>query len=162
MSAPAGRGRLEANLSDVADNKNTPEMGAGCGADTPQMQVRYADWPDSLPKSRLLTLDVLDRRTAAFRETAQLIAEIYVDLGGEENLSAAEKQLVQHSAILGAYATNLEAQYLRGRNIDVSALCTILNTQRRCFDAIGYQRRPRDVTPSLQGFLDNLKDKEEG
>jgi hypothetical protein len=39
-------------------------------------------------------------------------------------------------------------------------LCTVLNAQRRCFDAVGYKRRQRDVTPTLQGFLEDLKDKE--
>ena len=147
-------------MTDAADNKNTPQIDAGREADAPSLRVKYEAWPDGQPKSRLLTLDTLDRRTAAYRETNQLITEIYADLGGEDRLSAAERQMVQHGAVLGAYATDLEARYLKGRRIDLTALCTILNTQRRCFDAIGYQRRPRDVTPSLQGFLDNLNAEE--
>jgi hypothetical protein len=112
-------------------------------------------------KTRLLTLDGIDRRTAAYRETKQLIAEIQADLGGADNLSAAERQMVQHGAVLGAFASDMEAKYLQGRNIDVVALCTLLNAQRRCFDAIGYKRRQHDVTPTLLGFLNNLEGKAE-
>jgi hypothetical protein len=155
---------LEADLVDGSGAKKYPEIDARCGADTPQIGAGHipeapaADvWPALLPKNRLLTLEGLDRRTAAYRETKQLIEEISGDLGGADHLSAAERQMVQHGAVLGAYATDLEAQYLRGRRIDLTALCTILNTQRRCFDAIGYRRRPRDVTPSLEGFLAKLE-----
>jgi len=69
--------------------------------------------------------------------------------------------MVQHGAVLGAIAQDLEAKYLLGRSIDLMQLCTVLNAQRRAFDAIGYKRRQRDVTPTLQGFLDDLKDRDE-
>src|SRR5262245_12535793 len=156
---------LEADLVDGSGAKKYPEIDARCGADAPQIEAGYAPeapaadvWPALLPKNRLLTLEGLDRRTAAYRETKQLIEEISGDLGGADRLSAAERQMVQHGAVLGAYATDLEAQYLKGRRIDLTALCTILNTQRRCFDAVGYQRRQRDVTPSLDSVLAGLKE----
>ena len=110
------------------------------------------------PKSRLLTLDGVDRRTAAYRETKQLIAEIETDLGGSEHISAMERQMVQHGAVLGAIAADMETKYLMGRHIDLVQLCTVLNAQRRAFDAIGYRRRQRDVTPSLESFLTKMKE----
>ena len=107
---------------------------------------------------RLLTLESIDRRTAAYRETAQLIAEIQSDLGGAENISAAEKQMIQHASVLGAIANDMETKYLLGRPIDLVVLCRVLNAQRRAFDAIGYKRRQRDVTPTLESFLGKLKE----
>jgi len=132
----------------------------------PGIQARYeADAGQISPghdgKCRLLTLDGLDARTASYRETRRLIDEVESDLGGADHLSAAERQMVQHGAVLGAIAADLEAQYLKGRRIDLVSLCTVLNAQRRAFDAIGYKRRQRDVTPTLQGFLNDLKDKTE-
>jgi hypothetical protein len=112
-------------------------------------------------KYRLLTLDALHSQTTAYRETNTLISEVTADLGGSEHLSAAERQMVQHGAVLGAIATDMEVQYLKGRRINLMELCTVLNAQRRCFDAISYKRRQRDVTPTLQGFLNDLKDKAE-
>ena len=58
-------------------------------------------------KYRLLTLDALHSQTAAYRETNTLISEVTADLGGSEHLSAAERQMVQHGAVLGAIASVL-------------------------------------------------------
>ena len=117
--------------------------------------------PNRPKKYRLLTLDALHSQTRAYRETSTLIGEITADLGGSEHLTAAERQMVQHGAVLGAIATDLEVKYLKGSRIDLPELCAVLNAQRRCFDAIGYQRRQHDVTPSLQGYLNNLRNKDE-
>jgi hypothetical protein len=143
--------RLEEHL---VNDKTAPKY--------PEIQTKHeADAGQADGKYRLLTLDGLDARTAAYRETRRLIDEVESDLGGVENISAMERQMVQHGAVLGAIAADLEAQYLKGRRIDLVSLCTVLNAQRRAFDAIGYKRRQRDVTPSLQGFLNDLKDKAE-
>jgi hypothetical protein len=109
----------------------------------------------------LLTLKGLGRRSPAYRATKQLIREIEADLGGAENLTAAERQMVQHGAVLGAIAQDYEARYLMGRQPDLTLLCRVLKAQRSCFDAVGYRRRQRDVTPpTLEHFLGNLKDPE--
>ena len=106
----------------------------------------------------LLTLKGLGHRSPAYRATKQLIREIEADLGGAENLTAAERQMVQHGAVLGAIAQDYEARYLMGRQPDLTLLCRVLKAQRSCFDAVGYRRRQRDVTPTLDSFLGNLED----
>jgi hypothetical protein len=108
-------------------------------------------------KCRLLTIEGLDHRTTAYRETKQLVADIEADLGGAEHLSAMERQMVQHGAVLGAIANDMETKYLMARQIDLVVLCRVLNAQRRAFDAIGYKRRQRDVTPTLEGFLSKIE-----
>jgi len=106
----------------------------------------------------LLTLKGLGHRSPAYRATKQLIREIEADLGGAEHLTATERQMVQHGAVLGAIAQDYEARYLMGRQPDLTLLCRVLKAQRSCFDAIGYRRRQRDVTPTLEHFLGNLND----
>ena len=119
------------------------------------------DCPQSGPQGyNLLTLKGLGHRSPAYRATKQLIREIEADLGGAENLSATERQMVQHGAVLGAIAQDYEARYLMGRQPDLALLCRVLKAQRSCFDAIGYRRRQRDVTPTLEHFLGNLKPEE--
>src|SRR5437870_408254 len=54
-----------------------------------------------LSKLKQSTLD-LDKRSTAYLETKKLITAIEADLGGPETLSAAERQLVQHAAVLGS------------------------------------------------------------
>ena len=92
-------------------------------------------------KLRLLTLDDLDRRTAAYRETRKLIDEIETDLGGGERLSTGERQLVQRAAVLGAVLTDTESRWIEGEPIDATAYCTIVNAQRRVLETIGLRRR---------------------
>jgi len=72
-------------------------------------------------KARLLTLEGVDRRTAAYRDTKRLIADIESDLGGADQLAATERQLVRHGAVLGAVLTDMEAKWLRGGQFDLAA-----------------------------------------
>jgi hypothetical protein len=111
-------------------------------------------------RRNLLTLKGLGRRSPAYRAAKQLIREIEADLGGAENLTAMERQMVQHGAVLGAIAQDYEARYLMGRQPDLLILCRVLKAQKSCFDAVGYRRRQRDVTPTLDSFLGTLKDPE--
>jgi len=136
---------------------NQPSSGANrVGRNQAHKDVANYRWGRT--KRNLLTLKGLGHRSPAYRATKQLIREIEADLGGAEHLSAAERQMVQHGAVLGAIAQDYEARYLMGRQPDLTLLCRVLKAQRSCFDAIGYRRRQRDVTPSLEHFLGNLND----
>jgi len=103
-------------------------------------------------KARLLTLDSLDRRTAAYRETRKLIDGIESDLGGRDHLSTGERQLVQRAAVLGAVLTDVEARWVDGEPIDTAGYCAIVNAQRRVLETIGLRRVPRTI-PSLDQYL---------
>jgi hypothetical protein len=74
-----------------------------------------------------------------------LIADIESDLGGADQLAAAERQLVQHGAILGAVLTDMEAKWLRGGHFDLATYCTTINCQRRVFEEIGAAMAPLAV-----------------
>ena len=50
-------------------------------------------------KARLLTLDALDSRTAAAKAARHLIDTLTADMGGDDQLSAGERQLVQRAAM---------------------------------------------------------------
>jgi hypothetical protein len=66
-------------------------------------------------KARLLTLDALDARTAAYADARKLIRDLSVDLGGEDRLSAGEHQLVQRAAMTGAIVADFEARRVAGQ-----------------------------------------------
>jgi hypothetical protein len=104
-------------------------------------------------KAKILTLDELDFRTASVRRARELMTGIENDCGGAEELSTAEKQLIQRAAISGAMLEALEAQWLAGDPIDVPAYVALGNAQRRYFETVGLKRRPRDVTPTLAQYL---------
>lgn len=122
--------------------------------DADSTHIEPAKPADRAGKIRLLSLDGLDRRTAAYRVTRKLIDEIEGDLGGSDRLSTGERQLVQRAAVLGAVLTDTESRWIKGAPIDTTAYCTVVNAQRRVLESIGLRRRMRDV-PSLHDYLES-------
>jgi hypothetical protein len=86
------------------------------------------------------------------------------DLGGLENASEAERSIIRRAATLTIELERLEAKFStlsngpRDSDLDMYQRCS--NTLRRLLETIGIKRVPRDVTPTLQGFLNDLKEKE--
>src|SRR5262245_9538391 len=96
----------------------------------------------------------LDHRGAWARRLRDLIADHTADLGGADAVSQAEKVLVRRAAML---TLQLELQEQRfalndggeatGKQIEIYQRTT--NTLRRTLEALGLQRRARDVTPAV-------------
>ena len=110
-------------------------------ADAPLMALRSeGDAPPKgavASKARLLTLADLDGRTAAARRARELVGEIESDLGGGDHLSAAERQLVQRAAVLGAMIESEEVRWLSGDTIAVEGHLAAINAQRRVLQRLG-------------------------
>jgi len=113
--------------------------------------------PDTAPlgsprkgKNRLKTLDDLDGRTNAARRARQLVADIESDLGG--GLTAAQRELVTRSAVLGAYLQSAEVAWLAGEAVDVGAWFSAIDRQRRLLEVLGLERKAKDVT-NLADYL---------
>jgi hypothetical protein len=60
-------------------------------------------------KTKLATLAQLDGRTVAARQARDMMADIEADLGGRDQLSTGELQLIQRAAITGAILEDMEA-----------------------------------------------------
>ena len=104
-------------------------------------------------KARLLTLDHLDQRTAAARAARSLVDHLTSDLGGDEQLSAGERELVKRAALCGAIVADFEARWVAGQLVELGEYLAAVNVQRRVLATLGLRRRPRDVTPSLSQYL---------
>src|ERR1044072_9304617 len=63
------------------------------------------------PRKRLRTLADLDGRTHASIQARRLVAELEADLGGANNISTAERELVKRCAILGAIIESHEVDW---------------------------------------------------
>src|SRR5262249_5233408 len=107
-------------------------------------------------KVRLQSLEDLDRRTSAYRKTAEPIERVEADLGGAERLSTAEQQIIRHAALTGALLEDLGTRWLAGEPLQPAFVAAVSNTSRRLYEPIGMQRQPRDVTPSLRDYLGRL------
>jgi hypothetical protein len=105
-------------------------------------------------KVRLLTLDQLDGRTRAAQLVSQTISAVISDLGGDEHVSIAERQIVQRAALTGAMLTDLGVRWLSGGAVDPGLYATLANTERRLLETVGLRRRLRDIAPSkLAGLI---------
>jgi len=90
------------------------------------------------------------------------VIELHIsDLGGLGNASEAERSIIRRAATLTIELERLEAKFStlsngpRDSDLDIYQRCS--NSLRRLLETVGIQRRPRDVTPSLEGFLTDLK-----
>jgi hypothetical protein len=104
-------------------------------------------------KTKLLSLEQLDGRTIAAKNVRTLIDAIECDLGGSDRLSAAEREIVRRAALASAMLEHLEAAWLTGGGLDVSAYTALANLLRRLLTTVGLERRPRDVTPDLERYI---------
>jgi hypothetical protein len=122
------------------------EMSADAGA------IQAGNGSDA-GRVRLLTLKDLDRRTRAYQRVKETRAEVIADLGGEDQLSTFERIAADNVAMLDAMLKDVSARWLQGEAIDVADIATLQNTFNRTAAALGWQRRSRDVTPSLDAYL---------
>jgi hypothetical protein len=124
-------------------------------ADGGRKRVHRSALSRALPaKARLATLEDVDGRTRAAKAALELRTGLINDLGGDP--SCAQAELAQRAAVLGTIAAHQEALWLSGKEIDVAAYATITNNQRRTLEVLGIERRPRDVTPSIEQYLSGL------
>jgi hypothetical protein len=110
------------------------------------------------PKTRLLSLGDIDKRTQAYRKTVELISGIEQDLGGRDRLSSQEICIVQRIGVLAAIASSEESKWISGEPISVVDLCTVNNTLRRMLREIGLKRQSRPVNEIDQHLLNALKE----
>jgi hypothetical protein len=92
----------------------------------------------------------IDGRSPWVRRAKDIIAAHLSDLGGEINTSAAERSIVRRAAILTVELERLEARFATAGEASADDLDLYQRTAgnlRRLLEAVGLQRRPRDVTP---------------
>ena len=103
---------------------------------------------------KLLGLADLDQRTGAAKSARALIQAIEEDLGGSDRLTAGERVLAARAGVAAAMCEHQEALWLSGRPVDIASYATLINATARLLRTIGLERRPRDVTPDLQAYVE--------
>jgi hypothetical protein len=89
-------------------------------------------------------VDGRTRPAILYREVAGAIAG---DLGGLDQLSRAQRELVKRCAGLAVLADRVEERLVKGEAVDVTEYATMVSTQSRVLRVLGLKRVPRDVTP---------------
>lgn len=103
-------------------------------------------------KARLLSLDDLDKRTAAARYAFDLRDNVVRDLGGEDELSAIKLELASSLAVMSAMISDSSARFLRGEQIDPSSVATLVNSRNRTAQLLGLDKAEAK-TLDLKSYL---------
>ncbi len=121
---------------------------------------RPCDAPEVTPRkgrSRITNGNVLipgvDGRSPWIRRCKDIIASHISDLGGIDNCSAAERSIVRRASVMTVELERLEAKFAKAGEANADELdqyARVSANLRRLLEAVGLQRRARDVTtPTL-------------
>jgi hypothetical protein len=103
----------------------------------------------------IFSIDALDKRTRSYRRYETIRAAVLSDLGGEDNTSEIQRQLISKFATLALQLEEMEAAALTGNEIDVDLFGRCAGHLRRIAEALGFKRVPKDV-PTLAEHLARL------
>jgi hypothetical protein len=95
---------------------------------------------------RFLTLADLDGRSRAAARCRELVRSFESDLGGADELSTAQRQLVQRAALLAVTLEDFEVRFTLGQPFELPDYLATVNAQRRVLITLGLERRARDVS----------------
>jgi hypothetical protein len=76
------------------------------------------------------------------------------DLGGAENLSQGEIQLIRRAAMISVQCEQIEQRATAGEPFDATTYGTLTGHLTRALRTLGLKRLPREATPSLRDYLD--------
>jgi hypothetical protein len=100
----------------------------------------------------------VDGRSIWARRLRDLVALHVADLGGDQNISESERAIIRRAAVIICELERMERGFALGEGApgipDLETYQRMANTMRRLLEALGLQRRQRDVTPSLREYLD--------
>jgi hypothetical protein len=99
----------------------------------------------------------VDGRSAWVRRCKELIADHISDLGGADNASAGERSIIRRACVLTVELERMERQFaLAGEASagDLEIYARVAGNLRRLLEAVGLQRRARNVTPTLDEYLE--------
>ncbi len=88
----------------------------------------------------------VDGRSVWSRRYSALVAGLISDAGGEAELSTLQIGLIKRAAALSMECERLEAKLCAGEAVDVDQLARTAGHLRRLSETLGLQRKPRDVT----------------
>jgi len=94
-----------------------------------------------------------DDRSAPARQFRALVHRMAEDLGGVENLSAGQQQLIRRCAMISVACEQMEQKAAAGEAFDATAYGTLTGHLTRALRTLGLKREPREEVPRLQDYL---------
>lgn len=119
-------------------------------AEAAQLDARYP--PATRSVGGISTIDALDRRTRPFKRYEAIRGAVLADMGGADNVSEIQHQLVAKFATLALQLEAMEASAIEGNEIDLDLFGRCAGHLRRIAEALGMRRVPREI-PTLEEHL---------
>ena len=117
-----------------------------------QGRARITNGADLLP--------TVDGRSIWARIMRDTMGDMFSHLGGEDNMTAPSRMLSRRVGAFEAELIHLEDKFARARaegrepeHADLDLYSRMSSAQRRMFEALGLERRQRDITPSLDAYI---------
>jgi hypothetical protein len=104
-----------------------------------------------------LLVEDADQRTRWVRRLRDLMALHIADLGGPDNISEAERSIIRRAATLTVELEQMEAKFAVAGGAGREQLYqyqTCSNTLRRLLETVGMKRRPKNVGPTLDQYIE--------
>jgi hypothetical protein len=102
----------------------------------------------------------VDGRNVWVRRCKDVIASHLSDFGGPDNTSAAERSIIRRASVITVELERLESRFALAGEASADDLDLYQRTAgnlRRLLEAVGLQRRARDVTPpSVEDYVAHL------
>jgi hypothetical protein len=95
--------------------------------------------------------------SAPARRFRMLTLQMVADLGGSNNLSAGQKQLIKRCAMISVECERMEKSAMDGGDLNAAAYGSLTGQLNRTLNTLGLKREPIDVTPALHQYLDTLQ-----
>jgi hypothetical protein len=98
----------------------------------------------------------VDGRSAWVRRCKDIIEAHLSDFGGEDNTSEAERSLIRRASVMTVELERMEARFAVAGEAspdDLNLYQRMAGNLRRLLEAIGLQRRAKDVGPSLVDLI---------
>jgi hypothetical protein len=135
----------------MTEHPNTPSLAPRKPPESPGKAPSRRRHRASLP--RPFSRREIDGRSSAAKLFDGLAAAIEADLGGADQLSAIERNLVQ--AFAGAAVTlhHLNARLMAGEEINLAQHAQAVTAMVRVASRLGLQRRQKDIGPSLADII---------
>lgn len=98
----------------------------------------------------------VDGRSTWVRRLRDLIQLHISDLGGNDSISEAERSIVRRAATLTVELERMESNFAiagEAKPADLDLYQRTAGNLRRLLECLGLDRRPHDVTPSLEKYL---------
>ena len=96
-------------------------------------------------------------RSSWARRLRDLVALHITDLGGDMNVSEAERAIIRRAAVIIVELERMEHDFALSEGApglaELETYQRMANSMRRLLESTGLRRRARDITPSLREYL---------